>query len=425
MHKSIRNVILGLLCLLCILLGGCKKAFLPIVITEDIGYYTSCHASFWGKTISEGGVPISERGICLSTNEKDSFTCNIASVVDKGDKLFLCILGPLKPNTTYYFKAYAINAVGTSYGEIKSFTTKPPEIPTLTTLASATSPTEAIVEGKITTEWCSNYMERGVCWSTNPNPDITGNKIVDGALSDSFTVKLSGLTSSTKYYVRTYASSSAGTGYGNQIIFSTLASNSVQDVDGNYYDQINIGTQVWLKENLRTTKYRDGSIINKVTGAGSWFSNSTTPLYGENFTNSTDLFTYGRIYNSYAVLDSRKLCPVGWHIPGDSEWNTLVTFLGGAAIAGGKLKETSGWPSDPDATNESGFSAFPGRYPSKYTISPYGTPYTVYNYTGDIAYWWSSDLNFRRLIYNNTTVFSTPYNSSIAPVYSIRCIKDN
>ena len=423
MLKFISGIALLAIYISCILLIGCKDAVIPKIITDVVGNNTSCQASFWGRTISDGGTPIIERGICLSTNAIDSFTFHPAIYVGDFENLFLSIITPLLPNTTYFYKAYAINEIGTAFGDIKSFVTKTATIPTLKTLAAATSSQEIIVEGITTSEWCPNYMERGVCWSVNPNPDIRENKIMGSSSTDTFSIKLTGLTANTKFYIRTYATSSAGTGYGNEIIVPTFSSNAIEDVEGNFYDQINIGTQVWLKENLKTTKYRDGSSINKVTDAKTWFLTLSGPFYGEKFEDSIDFYNYGRIYNSAAILDSRKLCPVGWHIPNDSDWNTLVAILGGEAIAGGKLKEASGWTSDPIVSIESGFSALPGRYPSKYTISPYGTPTTIYNYTSNCAYWWSSDLTVRGILDYNSAVIKTPV-GSIGSAYSIRCIKD-
>jgi uncharacterized protein (TIGR02145 family) len=426
MQRLIRTIVLGSAFIACIVLNGCKKIFLPEIITEETGYYlTSCQASLWGRTISEGGSRISERGICMSTNMNDSFTCNVAAVVDKGDKLFVCIVTSLLPNTTYYYKAYAINPAGTAYGELKSFTTKPATTLTITTQAYATSPTSALAKGKTASGWCSSYMERGICWSTNPNPDITGNKIIGGAESDSFSVNLTGLTASTDYYVRAYSSSIAGTSYGNQIVVQTFDINSVQDIDGNSYSQITIGNQVWMKENLRTTKYRDGSQINKVLGAGRWFSNPTAPSYGEYFTNSTDVLKYGRIYNVYAVLDDRKLCPAGWHVPSESEWTTLIAYLGGSSIAGGKLKSISEWTiPNTGATDESGFSANPGSYPVKKTGQNGVTVSTYYDVSHYYGYWWSSNGNIRGLMYNSPEVFTSVDTSSFASVFSIRCIRD-
>jgi uncharacterized protein (TIGR02145 family) len=423
-QKPVRTILIGLVVVSFTLFKSClKDPVVPGITTQDIGYYSSCTASCWGLTVTDGGKAITERGICLSTNAEDSFICNTATVVDRGDGLFLCILYPLIPNTTYYFKAYAKNAAGIGYGEIKSFTTNPVTLSTVTTLAAAISPAAAVVEGTITSECSSNTTESGVCWSTNPNPDITGNKIVGTSGSNPYSVNLTGLSANTNYYIRAYASNAAGTGYGNEVVIKTLAGNSIRDIEGNYYDQITIGTQVWMKENLRTTKYRDGSAINSITDPEKWFSGSTTPSYGENFIHSTDVFTYGRIYNSYAVLDSRKICPVGWHVPSDAEWTTLETYLGGSSIAGGKLKSSTDWGQNTNATNESGFSAVAGSYPVK-NRGINGVILPAYYSTGFFSYLWSSDGlsgSVRSLYYYDAVFYKGVW---FALANSVRCLKD-
>ena len=113
----------------------------------------------------------------------------------------------------------------------------------------------------------------------------------------------------------------------------------VQDIDGNNYLTVTIGTQIWMAENLRTTKYNDGTAIPLVTDNTTW-ANLTTPAYcWYNNDAKTNGSTYGALYNWYSV-NTKKLCPTGWHVPNDTEWTTLTTYLGGTAVAGGKLKET-------------------------------------------------------------------------------------
>jgi len=114
---------------------------------------------------------------------------------------------------------------------------------------------------------------------------------------------------------------------------------SVVDIDGNFYHAVAIGTQVWMAENLRTTKYRDGSPIPNVTDSSVWIL-TTEGAYCNYNNDTTHSNTYGRLYNWYAVIDTRNIAPEGWHVPTQDEWNTLVQFLGGGAVAGGKLKET-------------------------------------------------------------------------------------
>ena len=155
------------------------------------------------------------------------------------------------------------------------------------------------------------------------------------------------------------------------ILFTALASfvlndhaQTVIDIDGNVYNTMTIGTQIWLKENLKVTRYSNGDSISNVIDDSQWVNLTTgaCSIY-DNDTNNSG--TYGRLYNWYAASDSRNACPVGWHTPLDDEFGTLITNLGGIDIAGGKLKEagTEHWlPPNTGATNENGFTGLPGGY---------------------------------------------------------------
>src|SRR4029078_12512714 len=134
---------------------------------------------------------------------------------------------------------------------------------------------------------------------------------------------------------------------------------TVTDIDGNVYHTVTIGTQVWMVENLKTTKYRNGDLIGTTIPATLDISSESTPKYQWAYKGEeSNVATYGRLYTWYAVADSRNVCPTGWHVPSDAEWTTLTTYLGGESVAGGKLKEngTVHWESpNTGATNESGF----------------------------------------------------------------------
>ena len=139
------------------------------------------------------------------------------------------------------------------------------------------------------------------------------------------------------------------------------AAGTVQDQSGNFYNTVAIGTQVWFKENLRTKKYRSGALIPVKTNT------DTSTLVGQMYYYSNDSLTnysvYGALYNWKATQSSDSLCPVGWHVPTDAEWTTLVNYLGGESVAGSKMKSTGTtyWDSpNTGATNESGFSGLPG-----------------------------------------------------------------
>jgi uncharacterized protein (TIGR02145 family) len=194
----------------------------------------------------------------------------------------------------------------------------------------------------------------------------------------------------------------------------------VQDQSGNFYNTVAIGTQVWLRENLRTKKYRSGALIPVKTNT------DTSTLVGQMYYYANDSLTnysvYGALYNWKATQSSDSLCPVGWHVPTDAEWTTLTTFLGGISVAGGKMKSTGTtyWNSpNTDATNETGFTLIPGGY--RYYD---GSFYDIRN----IAFLWSatendtSDAWYRYLYYENGYVYRYGNNKSVGA--SVRCIKN-
>lgn len=196
--------------------------------------------------------------------------------------------------------------------------------------------------------------------------------------------------------------------------------NIVKDQDGNNYKTVKIGNQTWMAENLKTTKYNDGTAISLVSDSTVWVA-LTTPAYCWYDNDTTYKNTYGALYNGHTI-NTGKLCPYGWHVSTDVEWSTLVSYLGGESVAGGKLKET-GTPhwSSPNlgATNESGFAALPGG--SRYTN---GLFFTIKN----IGYWWSSTENktlngWYRSMNNRNSAVSRSY-IDLTNGFSVRCVKD-
>jgi uncharacterized protein (TIGR02145 family) len=196
------------------------------------------------------------------------------------------------------------------------------------------------------------------------------------------------------------------------------------DQNGNTYKTITIGTQTWMAENLRVTKYRNGDPIPNVTDNTAW-ATLTTGAYCNwvNTANKDDIASYGRLYNWYAASDSRNIAPLGWHLPTDAEWTTLITYLGGETVAGGKMKETCStlWYSpNTGATNESGFTALPSGF--RYNSDG------VFDYLGSFGNWWSSTayLTFyarSRFVYYDQTKCLRNYNSKPFG-FAVRLIKD-
>lgn len=216
--------------------------------------------------------------------------------------------------------------------------------------------------GNITSDGGASVTARGVCWSNKTGPSTTlSTKTNDGTGIGLFVSSVGGLSSGTTYYIRSYATNSVGTTYSNEVSFTT---DKVIDLDGNKYNTVTINRQVWMLENLKTTKYSDGTSITLGADSVTWMK-MQTPFYCW-YKNDPATYkdTYGALYNFYAV-NTGKLCPTGWHVPSDEEWTTLTTFLGGYQVADGKLKETgtAHWNSpNYDATNESGFTALPSGY---------------------------------------------------------------
>jgi uncharacterized protein (TIGR02145 family) len=237
-----------------------------------------------------------------------------------------------------------------------------PEV-TTTSITSLTPPT-AQSGGNITRDGGSPVTARGVCWGTSPGPIVAGNHTSDGTGAGAFTSQVNGLDINTRYYLRAYATNSVGTVYGNEISFRTYGPDVIKDIDGNYYNIGNIGNQVWMLENLKTTKLNDGTVIQNVTDNTQWGHLTTPGMSWFNNDEATFKDTYGAMYNWFAV-NKGNLCPVGWKVPTEAEWNILRDQLGGEAIAGGKMKETGTlhWlePNN-SATNSSGFKGLPGGY---------------------------------------------------------------
>jgi uncharacterized protein (TIGR02145 family) len=278
-------------------------------------------------------------------------------------------------------------------------------------------------------------IARGVCWGLENDPTIEDKRTTDGVGTESYSSTLFGLNGSKTYYVRAYATNKIGTGYGNEISFQTAPSKTnfaewitygtVADQEGNSYRTVKIGEQTWMAENLRATKYQDGSPIQNITDLNKWIGLN----YGAYCFYNNDILNknvYGAMYNWFVVGDQRKICPVGWHVPSDSEWTALTDFLGGKDIAGLKLKEVglTHWASpNSGASNLSGFTALPAG-------SRYSSIKDDFLGMGFYCTWWSSSENnlnnesawFRSLSKFNIVVERNNYWKIVG--YSVRCIKD-
>jgi uncharacterized protein (TIGR02145 family) len=197
---------------------------------------------------------------------------------------------------------------------------------------------------------------------------------------------------------------------------------AVTDIDGNGYDTVRIGNQTWLKQNLKTTRYRNGDIIGTTSPVTKNISGESTPKYQWAYNGNEDTSAvYGMLYTWYAVSDGRMVCPTGWHVSTQDEWSTLITFLTSNSLTGGKLKEagTDHWD-DPNtnATNETGFTGLPGGERSTNEFRYLGINTHFWTATADNA---TSSWTYN-LGYNSGQIYGS--NSPNWVGFSVRCVKD-
>jgi len=295
--------------------------------------------------------------------------------------------------------------------------------------------------GTISDKGGGSIISSGIVWGLETNPSLEQNhgSNSNNSGAEMFTSSLSNLMPQTKYYVRAFAMNSAGTFYGNEITFETIE--GVTDIEGNVYNTIAIGNQVWMAENLKTTKYSNGDPIGTTQPVSLNITEEAAPKYhwpaGGNEGNVPLL---GRLYTWHVVNDSRNVCPVGWHVPTDAEWTTLENHLIASGFnydntnTGNKIAKSlasaSGWSNSstegvvgnadfPEKRNASGFSALPAgiRYSSG-----------NFDYMGSFGYWRSAgDVDetsaWSHYLFNDSSSSQRIIFGKRA-AFSIRCVKD-
>jgi uncharacterized protein (TIGR02145 family) len=409
---------------------GTERTFLtnpvvaPTVTTATASAVTQTSATSGGNVTADGGGAIIAKGVCWSTSPAPTELLTTKTNEGAGTGTFVSNITGLLSNTTYHYRAYATNSSGTGYGTEYTFTTSAVLLATLTTadITSITA-TAAVSGGTITANGGGTISEVGVCWSTNPSPTTTDPK-APGTGTTTFTANLSSLVMGTTYYVRAYAINEAGPAYGNQVVFNT----KLADVDGNTYNVVMIGTQMWMAENLKTTQFNNRTAIPNVTDNTAW-SVLTTPAYSWYLNLASNKDIYGALYNWYTV-NTGNLCPTGWRVPSDNDFKTLESSIGitpaeidiwgwRGTDQGSQLKNTTGWNAGENGTNTTGFSALPGGY--RYAAT--GT----FNDRGNLSYWWSSSIVdattawYRRLDGNSTQIYRAGVEYAAGKY--IRCVK--
>jgi len=303
---------------------------------------------------------------------------------------------------------------------------------------NSVSETTALIGAEIIDNGGGLIVSCGVCCDSLPEVSIMSSITVDSLTTNRFNSFIKGLKRNKMYYLRAYATNSFGTAYSEEISFKTT--DRISDIDGNEYRTVRIGNQLWLSDNLRTTKFNDGSAIQNVTKHSQWITLNTAGYCW--YLNNLDFKNpFGGIYNWHAV-NSGKLAPTGWHVPTSKEWNELFHFLASHdyGYQGDTLKiakaladstyfdmlppfwySLDGSPENkPSKNNKSGFSGISNaiRNQSDDFIS-----------MGRYCFWWSAtSIDSQNAIskgFMRDSVRVYDFHSPIIDGLSVRCVKDN
>ena len=366
------------------------------VFTNEVSEITFTTANSGGEITTDGGSPILDKGIVWSLAQNPTTVLGTKTTQGTGSDSFTSSMINLESNKTYYVRAYARNGKGVAYGNQRTFQTllDANSLPRVTTTEATLVTTNSVkTGGNVTNNGITPVTARGVVWTLSadilPTTMVFLGKTTNGLGLGNFVDALPNLTPNTTYYLRAYATSTYGTGYGSLITFTTspllyTVGTGVTDISGNTYGSVKLNNQEWTTKNLSVTKYKNGTTIPQVQNATQWagLTSGAWCYYSYVTANGT---VYGKLYNWYAVNDPRGIAPTGWHVPTNAEMVSLTDFLGGSAEAGGLLKEAgfANWQSpNTNAINSSGYTALPGGY-----CLANGT----FASKGTIGYWWTSN----------------------------------
>ena len=316
--------------------------------TSSISTISRYGASSGGTITSNGGATITVSGVCWSSTSNAPTIADTKTTDGQTAGTFTSTITGLTAGVTYHVRAYATNSVGTGYGPVQTFasTASPSTTPVLaaTTPASSVGTTSAVVAGNVIDEGTTQLTARGFVYGTSSGASTF--TVNSGAGSGSFSSTLTGLTAGTTYYARSFATNAQGTTYGTEVSFTPAT----------VITTVTIGTQIWTDTNLDVTTYRNGDLITYATNAVEWNAATNAGIGAWSYYNwdPANGAIYGKLYNWYAVNDSRRLAPSGYHIPTKLEYNTLATN------SGTTLKSSSSEWGVNSGTNTTGFTGLPG-----------------------------------------------------------------
>jgi uncharacterized protein (TIGR02145 family) len=407
-----------------------KTESTAILTTTNVTSITATSAISGGDITSDGGASITARGVCWSTSENPTIS-NSKTINGTGIGSFTSSLSGLSPGTTYYVRAYATNSVGTGYGNAVSFTTQPIELPALTTIElTSVTMVSAVGGGNITNDGGASITARGVCWSTSENPTISNSKTSNGTGTGSFTSSLSGLSPSTTYFVRAYATNSAGTAYGNELSFTTT---SVTYPPGSVFcngiptavvDVTNPTTgKIWMDRNLGASQVATSSTdANSYGDLYQWGRRADGHQCRNSATTNTLSSTDQPSHGSFILSTSS---PYDWRSPQNNNLWQGVNGVNNPCPSGYRLPtateleaEHLSWSS----VNATGAFASPLKLPE--AGERWHSDGAIL-YVGMVGFYWSSTVSSVTSLYLHFDYApARMYTQVRAFGFSVRCIKD-
>jgi len=381
----------------------------PVVETSTLSEITTTSAKCEYNILSNGGSPVTVRGLCWSKEPLTSLSdAENHTEEGSGTGIYTGTMSGLTPETDYYVRAYASNVKGTAYGDQKTFGTSPaPKKPEVETLSPKTlSEHSAVLGGSILHEGFAEITAKGFFWSTEPNPGADDNILPGGSGATSFELTLEELSSSTVYYYRAFAENSAGIGIGDAMEFKTLflpGDIFIDERDDQQYPTVLIGEQCWMAKNMNVGNQIDTSVQQLPNDEIERYCYNNDGAYCNEY---GGLYTWDEMMQYNTAESTQGVCPNGWHIPSDAEWMTMEAHLGIDEAdreaeefrgygQGGMLKSADKPPwEEPNtlATNSTQFSALPsgmifsgtststgmGFYSVYWVSSPVDADYAIY-----------------------------------------------
>jgi uncharacterized protein (TIGR02145 family) len=424
------------------LTGGCGRvvatgnitvtaATSAILTTTAVSSITATGASSGGTISSDGGGPITAKGVVWLTSTAPTVSLSTKTTDGTGTGTFTSTISGLVESTTYYVRAYATNAAGTSYGTELTFSTPTaPTVPGAPTNVTAVAGNAQAIVSFTAPSSAGGSVITGYTVTSSPAGG-TGT-----ATGTSSSITVTGLTNGTNYTFSVVARNAVGSsspGVSNAVTPAqgfSCGTSTVLDGDGNPYNTVVIDGQCWTKENLKTTKYNDGITVIPFGSLGSKTNPTITGARTE--ITGVDISTFGYLYNWYAaagifssepLTSPKNICPLDWHVPTDNDWTNLTVYLGDSP--GSQLKSKSMMWNPNSGTDNFGFSAFPT-----------GMLDEDSNFTnnGSIAVFWSatnvtqSDKAWLRYLLSSNGIvnkYTSNYDGSYKSVgASVRCLKD-